>query len=151
MHEADRRHADKDEDDSHTFLFTIDAKTVIDAGVGGNAARFINHSCAPNCEVIIDDGRLFVESLRALRVGEELAYDYNISRGPDDPPDLEQVFKCRCGAPSCRGTMLSPLKKPKAKKKAARKSKPKTSGARRGPPPKKAGTRKTTRTPRHAR
>ena len=44
--EANDRYADKDPKDGHTFLFTVDAKTVIDAGVDGNEARFINHSCA---------------------------------------------------------------------------------------------------------
>ena len=123
--EADRRHSTKAADDNHTFLFTVDSKTVIDGGVGGNAARFINHSCEPNCEVIIDDGRLFVEAARTIRSGEEIVYDYMITRAPDDAPDLEQIFGCRCGAATCRGTMLEPRKKPKASKKKAggRKSK----------------------------
>ncbi|HVM68999.1 MAG TPA: SET domain-containing protein-lysine N-methyltransferase [Gaiellaceae bacterium] len=125
--EADRRHSKKDEDDGHTFLFTVDAKTVIDAGVGGNVARYINHSCDGNCEVIIDEGRLFVESIRAIAPGEELAYDYNIGRSPDDPPNVDQIFACRCGAPNCRGTMMEPRKKPaKAKPKAKAKAKAKT-------------------------
>jgi SET domain-containing protein len=121
--EADRRHADKADDDGHTFLFTIDAKTVIDAGVGGNISRFINHSCDPNCEVILDDGRPFVESIRVIAPGEELAYDYNLTRSPDDSPEVAKIFACRCGAATCRGTMLAPVKKkkPKApKKKTAR-------------------------------
>jgi hypothetical protein len=118
--EADRRHADNAPDDGHTFLFTIDAKTVIDAGVGGNLSRFINHSCDPSCEVVVDDGRPFVVSLRTIQAGEELAYDYNLTRSPDDPPEIEQVFGCRCGAPSCRGTMLAPPKKTKAKASATK-------------------------------
>ena len=128
--EADRRHADNAADDGHTFLFTIDAKTVIDAGVGGNLSRFINHSCDPSCEVIVDDGRPFVVSLRTIEAGEELAYDYNLTRSPDDPPETEQVFGCRCGAPTCRGTMLAPPKKAKVKvaPKAKAKAKAKASG-----------------------
>lgn len=122
--EADRRHAEKDEDDGHTFLFTVDSKTVIDAGVGGNAARFINHSCEGNCEVINDKGRLFVETLRTIKPGEELNYDYNIGRTPEDPPNVDEIFACRCGAPKCRGNMLAPRRKPKAKKKAAAKRAP---------------------------
>ena len=89
--EADRRHAEKDADDGHTFLFTVDSKTVIDAGVGGNAARFINHSCEGNCEVINDKGRLFVETLRTIKPGEELNYDYNIGRTPEDPPNVNEI------------------------------------------------------------
>jgi uncharacterized protein len=123
--EADRRHALKDADDNHTFLFTIDKNIVIDAGVGGNVARFINHSCDPNCEVIIEDGRIFVESIGAILPGDELAYDYNIGRSPDDPPEMEQIFGCRCGAATCRGTMLAPKKVAKkvAKKRAGVKAK----------------------------
>lgn len=112
--EADRRHAGKAADDSHTFLFTIDANTVIDAGVGGNDSRFINHSCEPNCEVILVDGRPVVEVVRSVRQGAELAYDYNLTREPEDPPEIEVVFACRCGAGSCRGSMLAPPRKPKA-------------------------------------
>lgn len=114
--EADRRHADKAEDDNHTFLFTIDDKTVIDAGVDGNDARFINHACDPNCEVILVGKRLHVEAVRALQQGEELAYDYNLTRTPEDSPEDERLFACRCGGATCRGTMLTPPKKPKKPK-----------------------------------
>lgn len=113
--EADRRHARKADDDGHTFLFTIDAKTVIDAGVGGNVSRFINHSCDPNCEVILDEGRPMIEALQKIKNGDELAYDYNLTRSDDDEPEVEKIFACRCGAASCRGTMLAPKKKRTAK------------------------------------
>ena len=123
--EADRRHASKDAEDGHTFLFTIDARTVIDAGVGGNDSRFINHSCAPNCEVYSIDKRLFVESLRPVAKGEELAYDYNLTRDSDDTAESERIFACRCGARECRGSMLAPPKKRKSKAKSASKTKAK--------------------------
>ena len=106
--EADRRYADKHVADNHTFLFAVDARTVIDAAVGGNEARFINHSCAPNCEAVVVQRRVFIEALRDIAVGEELVYDYQIERAPEDPPGLAEVFGCRCGALSCRGTMLLP-------------------------------------------
>src|SRR5439155_24845553 len=60
----------------HTFLFAIDAGIVIDAAVGGNDARFINHSCDPSCDAVVDDDRIWIESIRGVRPGEELAYDY---------------------------------------------------------------------------
>jgi SET domain-containing protein len=107
--EADRRCAHTAPDNNHTFLFTLDSKIVVDAGVGGNAARFINHSCDPNCEASIEDGRIFIDAVRTIAPGEELAYDYNIGRAPDDPPNVEQIFACRCGAATCRGTMIAPL------------------------------------------
>jgi SET domain-containing protein len=105
--EADRRYEDRPIEDNHTFLFIVDRRTVIDAGVDGNAARFINHSCAPNCETVIEDRRVFIEAVQTIQPGEELSYDYQIMREKGDPPDIDEIFACRCGAPGCRGTMLS--------------------------------------------
>jgi SET domain-containing protein len=90
--EADRRYEDRPEDDNHTFLFIVDARTVIDAGVGGNAARYINHACAPNCETVIEKGRVFIQALRTIQPSEELSYDYQIKREPGDPPDIDEIF-----------------------------------------------------------
>ena len=109
--EADRRYEEKADDDNHTFLFTVDEKIVIDGGVGGNDARYINHSCDPNCETVIDDRRGFVEAIRAIPKGTELGYDYLIERDDSDPPDIDVIWACRCGAKTCRGTMLLPRKK----------------------------------------
>jgi uncharacterized protein len=108
---ANERYADKDPKDGHTFLFTVDAKTVIDAGVNGNEARFVNHGCQPNCETVNTGKRIFIEALRTIQPGEELAYDYQIQRDDDDPPDVDVIFACRCGAKSCRGSMLEAPKK----------------------------------------
>jgi len=119
--EADRRYDGKHESDNHTFLFIVDRKTVIDAGVGGNDARFINHSCDPNCESVTEDRRVFIEAIRTIAVGEELAYDYQIQRDDDDPPNVDEVFGCRCGAKSCRGTMLWPAQRPAKKQRQIRK------------------------------
>jgi len=119
---ADQRYEDKLEDDGHTFLFIVDRGVVIDAGVDGNEARFINHGCDPNCESVIEDRRVFIEAIRTIQPGEELAYDYQIGRADDDPPNVDEVFACRCGAATCRGMMLWPAKRPKkrAKKAAAK-------------------------------
>jgi uncharacterized protein len=104
--EADRRYARKGDDDGHTFLFIASRRTVIDAGVNGNAARFINHSCDPNCETVIENGRVFIESIRRIKPGEELGYDYQLTwESTDDPAELA-LYACRCGAKRCRGTML---------------------------------------------
>lgn len=111
--EADQRYEDKDASDSHTFLFIVDEQAVIDAGVGGNEARFINHSCEPNCESVIEHGQVFIEAIRTIEPGAELTYDYQIQREDDDPDDVDEVFACRCGYSGCRGTMLwpAPLKR----------------------------------------
>ena len=106
--EADRRYESKDARDNHTFLFIVDGRTVIDAGVGGNEARFVNHACEPNCESVIEDRRVYIEALRTIQPGEELTYDYQIQREKDDPPDVDEIFACRCGFAACRGSMLWP-------------------------------------------
>lgn len=118
--EADRRYEDKDARDNHTFLFVVDRRTVIDAGVNGNDARFINHSCDPNCESVIEGRRVFIEAIRDIAPGEELSYDYQIGRERDDPPDVDEIFACRCGAAQCRGTMLWPAKRPQKRPKKRR-------------------------------
>jgi SET domain-containing protein len=114
--EADRRYDDKDENDNHTFLFIVDGRTVIDAGVDGNEARFINHGCDPNCQSVSLKKRVFIEAIRTIPPGHELSYDYQIQRDPEDAPDVDVIFACRCGAPSCRGSMLEPRKKPRTVK-----------------------------------
>jgi SET domain-containing protein len=106
--EADRRYEDKEANDNHTFLFIVDERTVIDAGVDGNEARFVNHACRPNCESVIENRRVFIDALRSIEPGEELTYDYQIAREPDDPPEVDEIFACRCGLAGCRGTMLWP-------------------------------------------
>ena len=111
--EADARYQDKDPNDNHTFLFTVDARTVIDGGVGGNEARYINHGCDPNCQSTTMAKRIFIEAIRTIQPGEELAYDYQIQRDTDDAPDVDEVFACRCGADRCRGSMLEAPKRPR--------------------------------------
>ena len=103
-----------------TFLFTIDTRTVIDAGVNGNEARYINHACDPNCQSVLVQRRIFVEATRTVQCGEELAYDYQIQRDPDDAHDVDEVFACRCGGHGCRGSMLEAPPKRAARRKARR-------------------------------
>jgi len=107
--------AEYPDDDGHTFLYVLNEHWLIDAGVDGNDARWINHSCDPNCEVWqieSDDGdpakdRLVIESMRPIRAGEELTYDYGVTN--DEPlTDAErELWRCRCGSPKCKGTMLA--------------------------------------------
>lgn len=107
--QADKRYA-KD-DNPHTFLFSLDHGMVIDATTGGNSSRWINHSCAPNCEAVDDEDRIYIETLRAIRPGEELCYDYRIELEERHTPELKRFYQCRCGARGCRGTILSIKKK----------------------------------------
>jgi SET domain-containing protein len=91
----------------HTYLFAIDDDIVIDAASGGNAARFINHSCDPNCDAVIDDGRIWIETIRDVAAGEELAYDYAYILEERHSPSAKRRFPCHCTAASCRGTILA--------------------------------------------
>ena len=131
--EADARYEMKADDDGHTFLFVVDDDICIDAGVGGNAARFINHKCDANCETVIENRRVFIEAIRTIEPGEELGYDYQLTWESTDDPEELKLYACRCGAANCRGTMLDvqPLD---AKRKAAA-----AQEAARRPPPSAAG------------
>jgi uncharacterized protein len=113
--EADARYEDKPAHDSHTFLFTVDSRTVIDAGAGGNEARYINHACHPNCESVTTGGRVFIRAIRTIRQGEELYYDYQIQRDADDPANVDTIFACHCGTERCRGSMLVAAKRDQAR------------------------------------
>lgn len=100
--------ADLDEP-HHTFFFSIDDGRVINAAVGGNDARWINHSCTPNCKTIERKGRVYIVALRNLKKGEELFYDYCLEPAERRTKKLERIFGCHCGSADCRGTMLEPV------------------------------------------
>lgn len=116
-----RTHDEVDAGDSgdiesgHTFLFTLNDDWVIDANFEGNDARWINHSCSPNCEAVLDEdedepkhSRVFIEAIRAIKPGEELTYDYGITLAERHTPRLKKIWACRCGSKDCTGTMLRP-------------------------------------------
>ena len=77
----------------HIWCFKLTNRSVIDAGVGGNIARFINHSCRPNCYIHIVNGTIWIRAARPIRKGEELTYNYNT--------DGEGLIECRC-RPGCQ-------------------------------------------------
>lgn len=109
--EADRRYPEIPGVVHHTQLFAIDGpdgdEVIVDAAVGGNVARFINHSCAPNCDAVVDEGRIWITTVRDVAAGEELAYDYAFVLEERHTPAAKRRYPCRCGAARCRGTMLA--------------------------------------------
>lgn len=119
--QADRKYANTS-DSGHTFLFTLNEKYVIDANLDGSIARWINHSCAPNCKAFVHEhasgdprkDRVIIESLRTLRAGEELTYDYGIVLEERLTPRLKEIWACRCGARNCCGTLLKPKRPARA-------------------------------------
>ncbi len=103
-------------DTGHTFLFTLNERYIIDANVEGNEARWLNHSCAPNCQAVWEESadgnprkdRILIETLREIAPGEELTYDYGIRLPVRQTAKMKALWACRCGAPECSGTMLKP-------------------------------------------
>jgi len=108
--EADERYPDDELNRHHTYLFAIDDDVVIDASVNGNDARFINHSCDPNCDAVIENGSIWIETIRDVEPGEELAYDYAYVLEERHTPAAKRRFPCNCGSPKCRGTILAKKK-----------------------------------------
>ncbi len=107
--EALRRHPHDPKDPNHTFYFSVGDDHVLDALYGGNASRWINHSCDPNCVADEDDdGRVFIKARRRVEPGEELFYDYGLVIDERYTRKLKKQYECRCGAKKCRGTMLAP-------------------------------------------
>ncbi|KVR31948.1 SET domain-containing protein-lysine N-methyltransferase [Burkholderia ubonensis] len=105
--EALRRHPHDPNEPNHTFYFALEEGGVIDGKVDGNSARWINHSCAPNCEAEELDGRVYIHALRDIEPEEELFYDYGLVIDAKLTKKLKREYACRCGARSCRGTLLA--------------------------------------------
>ena len=103
---ADELFGEEQENSPHTMLFTVNDKIVIDATRNGNSARWINHSCTPNCETIDEKDHIFIETLRTIRPGEELNYDYNLQLGERHTKKAKAAHPCFCGTRNCRGTMV---------------------------------------------
>lgn len=85
----------------NTYIFDLDDQWDLDGNVEWNPARFINHSCQPNCEAINEDGRIWIVALRTIQPGEEITfnYGYDLTDYRDHP--------CHCGAPNCVGYMVA--------------------------------------------
>jgi uncharacterized protein len=105
--EAQRAHERSKAEEGHTFLFGLDDGSVIDGARGGNSARWLNHSCAPNCEAEQDGDRVFIRAIRPIEKGQELFIDYSLTVDGRRTAALKRMYACRCLAAGCRGTMLS--------------------------------------------
>jgi SET domain-containing protein len=145
-----RRHEDVDADyaavdeDGHTFLFSLNDVWVIDANIDGNVARWINHSCAPNCEAVQEENpkgkkrkdKVYIHALRDIAAGEELSYNYGIVIDAPYTAALKKLWACHCGSAKCTGTMLQPKprtrRKPVGKKVAGTKARSRKAEGRQG-------------------
>ena len=104
--EVRERYTDDDLDDPHTFLFHLEGDRYVDAGVDGNDARFINHSCDPNCEPELLNGEIWIRAIRNIQPGVELTYDYSLQIEKRATKKRRDNYACLCGSVRCRGTML---------------------------------------------
>lgn len=109
----------KDASEGSVYIFELNKKQDIDGNVSWNPAKYINHSCSPNCEVEIIRGHIWIIALRDIKAGEELSYNY----GYDSEDFLEHP--CRCGSPNCVGYILAEEHWSKIKKKLAKQAKQK--------------------------
>lgn len=105
--EGDERYPYDPEVPYHTFLFKLDDDLLIDGGVGGNISRWINHSCDPNCETVIEGDRIFVDAIRDIHPGDELTYDYHFIVPERHTARVKKRYPCICGSEKCRGTMIT--------------------------------------------
>ena len=83
------------------YIFTLNQETDLDGNVAWNPARFVNHSCAPNCEAEVEDNRIWLVARRDIQAGEEITFNYGF--------DLEDYhdYPCRCGAAHCVGFIVA--------------------------------------------
>ena len=86
---------------NNEYIFSLDDTHDLDGNVPWNPARFLNHSCDPNCEAEPDAGRVWIVARRNIRAGEEITFNYGY--------DLEDYREhpCHCGAPDCVGHIVS--------------------------------------------
>ena len=92
----------------HTMLFSMpDDVHVIDGDMPLNPARYLNHSCEPNCIAIFERGHLRIYTLRRIEPGSELFIDYRLTHPAPRSRAARRQLRCRCGAVGCRGSMLA--------------------------------------------
>ena len=101
------------------YIFELNSKYDIDGSPLYNKARYINHSCSPNCEVDIIKGEIWIISIKKIKKGQELCYDYGYEFDKDDYKD----HKCKCGSKNCIGYIISSDELPRLKKFIRKKNK----------------------------
>jgi uncharacterized protein len=86
---------------NNEFIFAIDEEHDLDGNVSWNPARYVNHSCSPNCEAECDEGHIWIIAMREIAAGEELTFNYGY-----DLVDYKD-YPCRCGSPECVGYIVA--------------------------------------------
>ena len=83
------------------YLFTLNERYVLDGDTKTNTAKYINHSCDPNCEVDIIKGKIWIIAIKDIKKGDELSYDYGFGYDADF-----RQFPCKCGSKNCCGYIV---------------------------------------------
>jgi len=86
---------------NNEYIFSLSAGQDLDGNFEWNPARFLNHSCAPDCEAELDEGRIWIVALRDIAPGEEITFNYGF-----DLADYRE-YRCNCGAPGCVGFIVA--------------------------------------------
>jgi len=99
-------HKQVEEDDRYDnskaiYLFILNKKLVLDGDIRLNIAKYINHSCNPNCEVDIIKGKIWILAIQDIKIGDELSYDYGFGYDKD-----YKQFRCKCGSKNCCGYIV---------------------------------------------
>jgi hypothetical protein len=105
---------DDPENNAATYVFELDDKYDLDGDIPDNDAKYINHSCDPNCEFVVKGERVWIVTLRDIKSGEEILYNYGFGINEKDPYDFKQHI-CKCGSSKCIGYILSEDEWPKIK------------------------------------
>jgi hypothetical protein len=86
---------------NNEYIFALSQREDLDGNVEWNLARFINHSCSPNCEALLGNEHIWIASLRDIKRGEEITFNYGF--------DLEDYrdYPCHCGSSSCVGFIVA--------------------------------------------
>jgi SET domain-containing protein len=86
---------------NNEYIFALNQDEHLDGNVPRNLARFINHSCDPNCEPILETGKIWIVALCDMKAGEEITFNYSF-----DLEDYKQ-HPCDCGSPNCVGYIVA--------------------------------------------
>ncbi len=114
------RHDKDRKNNAGTYVFQVDESVYLDGDIPENTAKYINHSCNPNCEVNIVERRVWIDALRDINEGEEIAYNYGFDIDESDPEGFKR-HPCCCGSERCVGYILAEDEWPRMKELLAKK------------------------------
>ena len=113
--ECHKRHLSDPKNHAGTYIFELDDEWDLDGDIPDNDAKYINHSCEPNCETEVVGESVWIETIKDVKKGEEITYNYGFEID-EKKPHLFKEHPCRCGSKKCAGFILSEKEWPKMRK-----------------------------------